>query len=109
MLQQDQVDDYVIATGESHSVREFLEIAFDHLGLDPYKHLEEDEVLYRPSEVFALTGDASKAREKLGWENNCSFEALVREMAERDLRLFSKHHATSPPEPIQCEKVLQTR
>jgi len=108
MLQQNEADDYVIATGESHSVRDFLEIAFDHVGLDPYKYLEKDEVLYRPSEVFALRGDASKAKRRLGWENNCSFEALVKEMAESDLKLFSKYYPASPRKRIPYEKVLQT-
>jgi len=90
MLQQDTPDDYVIATGKSHSVRDFLELAFDHVGLDPYKYLEIDEDLYRPSEVFVLTGDASKAKKKLGWDNACDFESLVKDMVEGDLNLLAK-------------------
>jgi len=90
MLQQDEPDDYVIATGESHSVKEFLEIAFDHVGLDPYKYLEQDQSLFRPSEVVVLMGDASKARKKLGWENRYNFESLVREMVDSDLKLSAR-------------------
>jgi len=90
MLQQDKPDDYVIATGECHSVREFLETAFNHVGLDPYDYLEQDNSLFRPSEVFVLQGDASKAKQKLGWENKIKFESLVKEMVESDLKLFSR-------------------
>lgn len=90
MLQQDKPDDYVIATGECHSVREFLETAFKHVGLDPYDYLEQDNSLFRPSEVFLLQGDASKAKQKLGWENKIKFESLVKEMVESDLKLFSR-------------------
>ena len=68
MLQQDEPDDYVIATGEAHSVRELVEVAFDHAGLDPDKHVRIDPRFLRPAEVEHLIGDASKAREKLGWE-----------------------------------------
>jgi len=89
MLQRDEPDDYVIATGISHTVREFLEKAFDCVGLDPYRYLEEDKTLYRPSEVFVLEGDASKARKKLGWDCHGTFESLVEDMVESDLRLFS--------------------
>ncbi len=91
MLQQDQPGDYVIATGQSHSVREFLEVAFDYVGLDPYDYLEEDVMLYRPSEVFLLRGDASRARNTLAWEHNCSFESLVEDMVKADLARFSGH------------------
>ncbi len=91
MLQQDCPDDYVIATGESHSVGEFLEMAFDIVGLDPYEYIERDESLYRPCEVFLLQGDASKAKQKLGWKNNISFKSLVKEMVESDLKLFSHY------------------
>ena len=90
MLQQDKPDDYVIATGECHSVREFLETAFNHVGLDPYDYLEQDNSLFRPSEVFVLQGDASKAKQKLGCENKIKFESLVKEMVESDLKLFSR-------------------
>jgi GDPmannose 4,6-dehydratase len=85
MLQQDTPDDYVVATGECHTVREFLEIAFSCLKLDPYQYLEIDETLYRPSEVMTLQGDASKAKEILGWSYNLSFSNLVEEMVAADL------------------------
>src|SRR5919108_421958 len=68
MLQADEPDDFVIATGESHSVREAVEIAFARAGLDPDEHVEIDPKYYRPAEVDVLLGDASKAKEKLGWE-----------------------------------------
>ncbi len=87
MLQQDEPDDYVIATGESHSVREFLELAFEMLGLDWRRHVEIDPRYFRPTEVDYLLGDASKAREKLGWRPRVSFEELVRMMVEHDLEL----------------------
>lgn len=90
MLQQDKPEDFVVATGESHSVLEFLEKAFDYLGLDYRDYLILDERLYRPSEVNILQGDASKARQKLGWRPNTSFAELVREMVEGDLEWYSK-------------------
>jgi GDPmannose 4,6-dehydratase len=85
MLQQDEPEDYVIATGEFHSVQDFLETAFDIVELDARESLVTDESLYRPSEVNILTGDASKARKKLGLKPIFTFEALVRETVERDL------------------------
>lgn len=87
MLQQPEPDDYVIATGEAHSVREFLEEAFGLLGLDPYEYVEIDPRYFRPAEVDFLLGDASKAREKLGWRPRVSFKELVRRMVEHDLEL----------------------
>jgi len=87
MLQQDEPDDYVIATGESHSVREFLELAFGMLDLDWRKYVKIDPRYFRPTEVDHLLGDASKAREKLGWRPRVSFEELVRMMVEHDLEL----------------------
>jgi GDPmannose 4,6-dehydratase len=89
MLQQDKPEDFVIATGESHSVLEFLETAFDYLGLDYRDYLSLDERLFRPSEVRLLQGDASKARRKLGWKPDISFEALVREMVDSDIEWYS--------------------
>ena len=85
MLQQDRPDDYVIATGEDHSVKEFMEIAFSFLGIDPYDYLEIDQTLYRPSEVMTLKGDASKAKSILGWDYKLSFRELVEEMVKADL------------------------
>lgn len=90
MLQRDEPDDYVVATGESHSVKDFLETAFTQVGLDYRKYLVIDEKLYRPSEVYILTGDASKAREKLNWFPTISFDALVKEMVEGDLEWYSR-------------------
>ena len=85
MLQQDEPDDYVIATGESHSVSEFLDEAFGHVDLDWKEHVEIDPRYYRPTEVDLLLGDASKARQKLGWEPKVTFKELVRIMVEADL------------------------
>ena len=91
MLQQDEPDDYVVASGESRSVRDFLETAFSYLGLDYHDYLVMDKDLYRPSEVNILQGDASKAREKLGWSPTVSFEELVKEMMDSDLEWYSVH------------------
>jgi GDPmannose 4,6-dehydratase len=84
MLQQPEPDDYVIATGQTHTVREFAELAFAHAGLDYRDYVTPDADLFRPAEVNILQGDASKARQKLGWEHRIGFEALVREMVEAD-------------------------
>jgi len=89
MLQQDEPEDYVVASGKSHSVREFLELSFDCVGLDYRKYLVIDENLYRPSEVNILQGDASKAKKKLAWSPEVSFKELVREMVEGDLEWYS--------------------
>ena len=85
MLQQETPDDYVIATGETHSVREFLEEAFDHTGLDWKNHVEYDARYERPAEVDLLIGDASKAKEKLGWEPRTTFKDLVRLMVDEEI------------------------
>src|SRR5215213_11382414 len=87
MLQQDEPEDFVIATGETHTVRELVEIAFDHVGLDPADHVGQDERYMRPAEVDHLIGDYSKARERLGWEPRTTFEELVRLMVDHDLEL----------------------
>src|SRR5262249_13753236 len=84
MLQQDSPGDYVVATGETHSVREFVELAFAHAGLDSSKYVVTDPNLFRPAEVNLLLGDATKARTKLGWKNSIRFEDLVKEMVEED-------------------------
>ncbi len=86
MLQQDEPDDYVIATGEQHSVREFIEEAFGLLDLDWHEYVEIDPKYFRPAEVDSLLGDASKARQKLGWEPKVGFKQLVRVMVESDLK-----------------------
>jgi GDPmannose 4,6-dehydratase len=87
MLQQDEPDDYVIATGQTHSVREFLELAFEHVGLRTEDHVVVDPRYFRPSEVDLLLGDASKARERLGWRPETSFEELVKLMVDNDWML----------------------
>jgi len=88
MLQQDKPDDYVIATGEHHTVREFAETAFSYLALDYRNHVVVDPELLRPAEVETLLGDASKAKQVLGWSYQGSFKELVHEMVEADLRLL---------------------
>ena len=85
MLQQPRPDDYVIATGESHSVREFCEVAFAHLGLDYREWIKVDSELFRPADVAALVGDASKANRLLGWQHRVSWKDLIVEMVETDL------------------------
>ncbi|MEN6607508.1 MAG: GDP-mannose 4,6-dehydratase [Bryobacteraceae bacterium] len=87
MLQQPEPDDYVVATGETHSVREFAELAFAYAGLDYRDYVTPDPDLYRPAEVTVLMGDASKASEKLGWRHRIGFQELVREMVEADCRV----------------------
>ena len=89
MLQADEPEDYVIATGEEHSVREFVEIAFEHAGLDMEKHVVVDPEFLRPAEVDHLVGDATKAREKLGWEPRVSFRELAEMMVDADLERLS--------------------
>ncbi|MEW6614137.1 MAG: GDP-mannose 4,6-dehydratase [Thermodesulfobacteriota bacterium] len=89
MLQQHEPDDYVIATGMSHSVKEFLEEAFKYLGLDYNDYLIIDKELYRPAEVHVLQGDSSKARKKLNWAPTISFEEIVKEMVDSDLKRYS--------------------
>jgi len=89
MLQQDEPDDYVIATNESHSVREFLELAFSYAGLDWRKHVVIDPRYFRPSEVDYLRGDYSKAKKKLGWEPKTKFEDLVKLMVDADIKMLN--------------------
>jgi GDPmannose 4,6-dehydratase len=86
MLQAPEPEDYVVATGEQHSVREFCELAFARAGLEWQEHVEIDPRYYRPAEVDSLLGDASKARERLGWAPTIGFEELVRLMVDEDLR-----------------------
>ena len=85
MLQQDRPDDYVLATGEAHSVREFCEIAFGHAGLDWEQYVVVDPEFFRPAEVDYLLGDPSKARTELSWKPTTSFEQLVTMMVDADL------------------------
>jgi len=90
MLQADSPDDYVIGTGESHSVREFVEIAFDYLGLDYRDFVVTDEKFYRPAEIYNLVADPSKGMSKLGWDFRYRLTDLVQEMVENDLKLFKR-------------------
>jgi GDPmannose 4,6-dehydratase len=90
MLQQDEPEDYVIATGEAHSVRELVRVAFEHVGLDPDNHIRIDPRFLRPAEVEHLVGDNSKARERLGWRPRTSFEQMIRLMVDADLELLSR-------------------
>jgi GDPmannose 4,6-dehydratase len=89
MLQQEKADDYVIASGVTHSVRQLVEVAFGHVGLDWQKHVRTDPALLRPAEVDHLIGDASKARRVLGWEPTVSFEQLVAMMVDADIEKLS--------------------
>jgi len=93
MLQQDEPDDYVVATGEQHTVREFAEAAFSYAGLDYRNHVVLDPQLLRPAEVELLLGDATKAKKKLGWSCQVKFKELAEEMVEGDLQLLktSRH------------------
>jgi len=90
MMQQEKSDDYVVATGETHSVREFAELAFSHVGLDWKKYVDLDSRYLRPAEVDLLQGDASKARTKLGWRPRTGFEDLVKLMVEADVKLLDE-------------------
>ncbi|HEX8557885.1 MAG TPA: GDP-mannose 4,6-dehydratase [Pyrinomonadaceae bacterium] len=90
MMQAEEPDDYVVATGETHTVREFLEEAFGHLGLDWEQYVEIDPRYFRPAEVDLLLGDPSKARAILGWEPKVSFKELVRIMVDSDMKLAER-------------------
>jgi GDPmannose 4,6-dehydratase len=85
MLQQDQPKDYVIGTGEPHTVQEFLDYAFEHAGLNPKKYVETDSTLFRPNEVNVLVADASKAKEEIGWTPKIKFKKLVERMGDVDI------------------------
>lgn len=90
MLEHNRPDDYVLATGETHTVREYLEETFKIIGLDPYKYLEIDQRLFRPEEVPLLLGDATKAKDILGWEPKVKFKELVKLMLEYELNALQK-------------------
>jgi GDPmannose 4,6-dehydratase len=90
MLQHDEPEDFVIATGKVHSVRKLVEVAFEHVGVDQEEHIRIDERYLRPAEVEHLVGDASKARQKLGWEPRTSFEEMIRRMVDADLELLGR-------------------
>jgi GDPmannose 4,6-dehydratase len=95
MLQQDEPDDYVIATGEEHSVQDCVDVAFAHAGLDPGKHVVSDQAFVRPAEVDHLVGDSSKARRVLGWEPKVTFEQLIEMMVDADLQRLSAAQAAA--------------
>jgi GDPmannose 4,6-dehydratase len=102
MLQQDAPDDYVIATGTAHSVRDFCAAAFGHVGLNYEDHVTVDPAMVRPAEVDLLVGDPSKARRQLGWEPTVSFEALVEMMVDADVALLTeaiRHGSVGPRSP----------
>jgi len=103
MLQQDEPADYVIATGETHSVREFVEIVFRKLGLDYRKHVSIDPKYFRPTEVDILLGDATKAKKKLGWEPKVSFEQLIDMMIEADMEMAEKEKTLKDAGYSSCE------
>jgi len=97
MLQQDEPDDYVVATGTSRTIGEFCEVAFAHVGLDWRQYVVVDERFLRPAEVYTLLGDATKAREKFGWEPEVGFEEMVRQMVDWDLEQVA--HQSAPIRP----------
>jgi GDPmannose 4,6-dehydratase len=99
MLQQDTPDDYVVATGETHTVRELIEVAFGHAGLDWQKHVTLDPKFLRPAEVDLLIGDPRKAKEKLGWSPTVDFGGLVRMMVDADLERVSR-----APQPARAAR-----
>jgi GDPmannose 4,6-dehydratase len=86
MLQQPTPDDYVIATGQTHTIRELLDVAFGHVGLDWHNYVGVDKKYFRPTEVDVLLGDASKAKRVLGWEPKIRFKELIEEMVDADIR-----------------------
>jgi GDPmannose 4,6-dehydratase len=96
MLQQDTPEDYVIGTGETHRVGDFVQIAFDHVGLDWKKHVVVDPQFYRPAEVDLLLADPSKARTKLGWTPEVGFAELVTRMVDSDIAILSGHKQQAP-------------
>ena len=97
MLQQDEPDDFVIATGHTHSVREMVEIAFERVGLDYRDHVKTDETMLRPAEVDHLVGDPSKAREAFGWEPQVGFRELIEMMVDADMELVAREIKSGGP------------
>ena len=95
MLQQQDPDDYVIATGEAHSVGDLVELAFAAAGLDWRRHVEIDRRYFRPTEIDVLRGDATKAREVLGWKPRVTFSDLIKMMVEHDIDLARRESAVS--------------
>jgi GDPmannose 4,6-dehydratase len=95
MLQQEGPDDYILATNETHSVREFVELAFERVGLDWKEFVKHDQRYERPAEVDLLIGDATKAKKLLNWEPQVRFEELVRIMVDADLASIESQHETA--------------
>jgi GDPmannose 4,6-dehydratase len=94
MLQQDQPDDYVVATGETHSIEELLALAFAEVGIDDWHpYVKQDPKYFRPAEVDLLIGDSTKARNKLGWKPEVDFPGLVKLMVENDLKIESSRNS----------------
>jgi GDPmannose 4,6-dehydratase len=108
MLQRDEPDDYVVATGESHSVREFCELAFGHVGLDYRSHIRIDPAYYRPTEVDSLCGDVSKAAGLLGWRPTVSFEELVGLMVDAELEREGLPAAAAPGRMLGTPETLES-
>ena len=105
MLQQDEPEDYVVATGETHSVRELCEIAFGYLGLDYRDFVVQDPRFYRPAEVDLLVGDATKARTKLGWEPTVNFEELIKLMVDADMENLQREMRGEKPVNFPAFKI----
>ncbi len=108
MVQQDAPEDYVIATGEVFSVRELVELAFGHVGLDWKDYVKIDERLYRPAEVYELRGDFSKARKRLGWEPTVSSRELIRMMVAAEMALLKRQSSRSPAaldDKVACDAI----
>jgi GDPmannose 4,6-dehydratase len=103
MLQQPEADDYVVATGETHSVREFCELAFGEVGLDYRDYVRKNEAVYRPAEVDLLIGDFTKARKVLQWEPTVNFTSLVKEMVRADLELLSSTRYHEQPVTVSAK------
>ena len=100
MLQQEKPEDYVIATGTTHSVREMCQIAFERVGLDYRRYVVQDRALFRPAEVHVLTGDPSKARRKLKWKPEVDFRGLIEMMVNADMAHGGRRHGALPPSPV---------
>jgi GDPmannose 4,6-dehydratase len=103
MLQQEKADDFVIGTGETHSVEEFVQIAFDHVGLDWHQHVVVDPQFYRPAEVELLQADPSRARRQLGWQPQISFRQLVQLMMDFDLAMLATGRQGGASRPQAAE------
>ncbi len=99
MLQQDKPKDYVVASGVAHSVRQLLEVAFGHLGMDYRDYVETDAALLRPAEVYHLLGDSSRARQELGWKPKVSFDGLVKMMVDEDLSRLAARQSRESGNP----------